>query len=193
MSLHAETVDWVSRVFIFGSWDHGVRITRNISSHYKRVGWSWSLFRLISLQQDYGVRSSGIISLQHILWHEKDLDYLSASKDCGVMISMIISLHKNCEVRISGIISLHHNFYLRLFRGIFPITKVSVHCKVYNVQRRYFCWKLEVVHKNLRNVILSVLFTTVCYFYFLKVHKIEIFFGFDFEICIISLLVMWKY
>ncbi len=28
---------------------------------------------------------------------------------------------------------------------------------------------------------------------YLKVHKIEIFFGFDFEICIISLLVMWKY
>ncbi len=27
----------------------------------------------------------------------------------------------------------------------------------------------------------------------LKVHNIEIFFGFDFEICIISLLVMWKY
>ncbi len=27
----------------------------------------------------------------------------------------------------------------------------------------------------------------------LKVHKIEIFFGFDFEICIISLLVMCKY
>jgi hypothetical protein len=27
----------------------------------------------------------------------------------------------------------------------------------------------------------------------LKVHKTEIFFGFDFEICIISLLVMWKY
>ncbi len=27
----------------------------------------------------------------------------------------------------------------------------------------------------------------------LKVHKIEIFFGFDFEICIISLLVMTKY
>ncbi len=27
----------------------------------------------------------------------------------------------------------------------------------------------------------------------LKVHKIEIFFGFDFEICIISLLVMSKY
>ncbi len=27
---------------------------------------------------------------------------------------------------------------------------------------------------------------------YLKVHKIEIFFGFDFEICIISLLVMWK-
>jgi hypothetical protein len=27
----------------------------------------------------------------------------------------------------------------------------------------------------------------------LKVHKIEIFFGFDFEICIISLLVMLKY
>jgi hypothetical protein len=27
----------------------------------------------------------------------------------------------------------------------------------------------------------------------LKVHKIEIFFGFDFEICIITLLVMWKY
>ncbi len=27
----------------------------------------------------------------------------------------------------------------------------------------------------------------------LKVHKIEIFFGFDFEICIISLIVMWKY
>ncbi len=27
----------------------------------------------------------------------------------------------------------------------------------------------------------------------LKVHKIEIFYGFDFEICIISLLVMWKY
>ncbi len=27
----------------------------------------------------------------------------------------------------------------------------------------------------------------------LKVHKIEIFFGFDFEISIISLLVMWKY
>jgi hypothetical protein len=27
----------------------------------------------------------------------------------------------------------------------------------------------------------------------LKVHKIEIFFGFDFEICIISLLDMWKY
>ncbi len=26
----------------------------------------------------------------------------------------------------------------------------------------------------------------------LKVHKIEIFFGFDFEICIISYLVMWK-
>jgi hypothetical protein len=26
-----------------------------------------------------------------------------------------------------------------------------------------------------------------------KVHKIEIFFGFDFEICIISLLVMSKY
>ncbi len=30
-----------------------------------------------------------------------------------------------------------------------------------------------------------------CFFYqSLKVHKIEIFFGFDFEICIISLLVM---
>ncbi len=28
---------------------------------------------------------------------------------------------------------------------------------------------------------------------FLKVHKIEIFFGFDFEICIISLLVMSQY
>jgi hypothetical protein len=28
---------------------------------------------------------------------------------------------------------------------------------------------------------------------FLKVHKIEIFYGFDFEICIISLLVMSKY
>jgi hypothetical protein len=27
----------------------------------------------------------------------------------------------------------------------------------------------------------------------LKIHKIEIFFGFDFEICIISLLVMSKY
>jgi hypothetical protein len=27
----------------------------------------------------------------------------------------------------------------------------------------------------------------------LKVHKIEIFFGFDFEICIISLIVMSKY
>jgi hypothetical protein len=27
----------------------------------------------------------------------------------------------------------------------------------------------------------------------LKVHKIEIFFGFAFEICILSLLVMWKY
>ncbi len=27
----------------------------------------------------------------------------------------------------------------------------------------------------------------------LKVHKIEIFFGFDFEICIMSLLVMSKY
>jgi hypothetical protein len=27
----------------------------------------------------------------------------------------------------------------------------------------------------------------------LKVHKIEIFFGFDFEICIVSLLVMSKY
>jgi hypothetical protein len=27
----------------------------------------------------------------------------------------------------------------------------------------------------------------------LKVHKIEIFFGFDFEICIISLLIMSKY
>ncbi len=27
----------------------------------------------------------------------------------------------------------------------------------------------------------------------LKVHKIEIFFGFDFEICIISLLVLSKY
>ena len=27
----------------------------------------------------------------------------------------------------------------------------------------------------------------------LKVHRIEIFFGFDFEICIISLIVMWKY
>ncbi len=33
----------------------------------------------------------------------------------------------------------------------------------------------------------------VCFLYGLKVHKIEIFFGFDFEICIISLLVMWKY
>jgi len=30
-------------------------------------------------------------------------------------------------------------------------------------------------------------------FEMLKVHKIEIFFGFNFEICIISLLVMWKY
>ncbi len=29
--------------------------------------------------------------------------------------------------------------------------------------------------------------------YILKVHKIEIFYGFDFEICIISLLVMSKY
>jgi hypothetical protein len=28
---------------------------------------------------------------------------------------------------------------------------------------------------------------------YLKVHKIEIFFGFDFEICVISLLVMSKY
>jgi hypothetical protein len=28
---------------------------------------------------------------------------------------------------------------------------------------------------------------------YLKVHKIEIFFGFDFEICIISLIVMSKY
>ncbi len=27
----------------------------------------------------------------------------------------------------------------------------------------------------------------------LRVHKIEIFFGFDFEICIDSLIVMWKY
>ncbi len=32
-----------------------------------------------------------------------------------------------------------------------------------------------------------------CYLVSLKVHKIEIFFGFDFEICIISLLVMSKY
>ncbi len=32
-----------------------------------------------------------------------------------------------------------------------------------------------------------------CFFPILKVHKIEIFFGFDFEICIISLLVMSKY
>ncbi len=31
------------------------------------------------------------------------------------------------------------------------------------------------------------------FFSSLKVHKIEIFFGFDFEICIISLLVMSKY
>ncbi len=70
---------------------------------------------------------------------------------------MIKSLHqKNCEVRISGILSLHHNFYVRLFRGIFPITKVSVHCTVYNVQRRYFCRKLEVVDKNPRNVFRSV-------------------------------------
>jgi hypothetical protein len=30
-------------------------------------------------------------------------------------------------------------------------------------------------------------------FIILKVHKIEIFFGFDFEICTISLLVMSKY
>ncbi len=33
----------------------------------------------------------------------------------------------------------------------------------------------------------------VHHFLLLKVHKIEIFFGFDFEICIISLLVMSKY
>ncbi len=33
----------------------------------------------------------------------------------------------------------------------------------------------------------------VWYSSLLKVHKIEIFFGFDFEICIISLLVMSKY
>jgi hypothetical protein len=31
------------------------------------------------------------------------------------------------------------------------------------------------------------------FFMHLKVHKIEIFFGLDFEICIVSLLVMSKY
>jgi hypothetical protein len=35
--------------------------------------------------------------------------------------------------------------------------------------------------------------TTFCYLLTLKVHKIEIFFGFDFEICIIFLIVMSKY
>jgi hypothetical protein len=32
-----------------------------------------------------------------------------------------------------------------------------------------------------------------CLYWCLKVHMIDIFFGFDFEICIISLLVMSKY
>ncbi len=34
---------------------------------------------------------------------------------------------------------------------------------------------------------------SLIFFYVLKVNKIEIFFGFDFEICVISLLVMSKY
>ncbi len=42
---------------------------------------------------------------------------------------------------------------------------------------------------NLQTVQLLCLHTYFAYFT-LKVHKIEIFFGFDFEICIISLLVM---
>ena len=43
----------------------------------------------------------------------------------------------------------------------------------------YFChWGLELTYKSVPNNIM------------LKVHKIEIFFGFDFEICIITLLVM---
>jgi hypothetical protein len=43
-----------------------------------------------------------------------------------------------------------------------------------------------IVLRNLRTVVLWVLFKLIN---LLKVHKIEIFFGFDFEICIISLLV----
>ena len=44
---------------------------------------------------------------------------------------------------------------------------------------------------NIQPSINSILYCTV--YADLKVHKIEIFFGFDFEICIISLLVMSKY
>ncbi len=42
----------------------------------------------------------------------------------------------------------------------------------------------------------TLICTTLAFFHCvenLKVHKIEIFFGFDFEICMISLLVMSKY
>ncbi len=52
--------------------------------------------------------------------------------------------------------------------------KIIINFKSYAIQYRYF--------DNKR-----------IFYQILKVHKIEIFFGFDFEICIISLLVMWKY
>jgi hypothetical protein len=47
---------------------------------------------------------------------------------------------------------------------------------------------LKLFRKFRRYCISRFFFFSV--FYLLKVHKIEIFFGFDFEICIISLIVM---
>ncbi len=53
--------------------------------------------------------------------------------------------------------------------------------------------KLGLVWRNRKKISQIVSDYLNLPFFLLKVHKIEIFFGFDFEICIISLLVMSKY
>jgi hypothetical protein len=57
------------------------------------------------------------------------------------------------------------------------------------VEDQYLCVVVQYI--NLLIVMCALLFMAPIEY--LKVHKIEIFFGFDFEICIISLLVMSKY
>ncbi len=145
----------------------------------------------------------GACESQEWIWHLRDLRYLPVPHPLcryigtNIDTNIVLEIDKRwlcscCFTKAYATLPVFCRFSLwtvlrdliRLMVSIFEIVNLieAFHC----FYVFFVTWKWTCLSPCLK----SIDFTQR---HILKVHKIEIFFGFDFEICIISLLVMWKY